>query len=147
MFHLKCTLFHTVPSRITACLYRIELPWPLAAGWWNNFLHFHAIRVYLGGRKRARMTSWILKCIFVCFQIRSWLPINSLIGIKHLASLSLWKAKRSHGQLLEKLKIEVQRTELSFFSEMVPLYCPLSQVSLEGESSRKGKRPFFQLLL
>lgn len=147
MFHLRCTLSHTVPSRITACLYRIEFLWPLATGQWDNFLHFHAIRCYLGGRKRARM---ILEDSSVClFFSKSdlWIPINSLIGILSIwLPLSLWKAKRSQGQLLEEPKIEVQRTKLSFFSEMVPLYCLLSQVCLEGDSSRKGRGPFFQLL-
>lgn len=76
----------------------------------DHFLHFSAIRGYLGGRKSQKDFLNTQVCFMVClFFSKSdlWIPINSLIVILSIwLPLSLWEAKRSQGQLLEEPKFK-----------------------------------------
>ena len=82
----------------------------------DNFLNAHAIWGYLGGRKRARVISWIL----IFFLISAlWISINSLIGILSIwLSLSLCKAKKGQRELIKEPKISIQLP--SFHSALQP---------------------------
>lgn len=85
MFQLRCTLRHTVPSRMIACLYTIEFPWPLVAG--NGIISYISMLLEAIWEEE-REPEWFLEysSVFVFFSKSDlWVPINSLIG-----TLSIW---------------------------------------------------------